>query len=123
MLRRHCMRTFEVYLNGKRLCLAGIGDDGVLTAIANWVVGGGRKGDMWLSVGGLISPTDEHVRWPSRKLHVGDEVKICIRETLSADNPKTRFRRDPDQELKAQKKYVRMMAKKFGWKIQTPASN
>jgi hypothetical protein len=117
------MRTFEVYLNGKKLCLAGIGDDGVLSAIATWVIGKRKKGDMRLMVGGLISPTDEHVSWPDRKLRVGDEIRICIRETLSADTPKTRYRRDPDQELKAQKKYVRMMAKKLGWKIQTPASN
>jgi hypothetical protein len=117
------MRTFEVYLNGKRLCLAGIGDDGVLSAIATWVIGKRRRGDMRLDVGGLISPIDEHVRWTDRKLRVGDEIKICIRETLSADNPKTRYRRDPNQELNAEKKYVRMMAKKLGWKIQTPASN
>lgn len=117
------MRTFEVYLNGKRLCLAGIGDDGVLSAIATWVIRKRRRGDMSLTVGGLISSTDEHVRWTDRKLHVGDEIKICIRETLSADNPTTRCRRDPDQELKAKKKYVRMMAKKLGWKIQAPTSN
>ena len=72
------MPTFEVYLNGKWLCLGGIGDDGVLTAIANWVVGRGRR-DMRLSVGGLISTSDEHVGWPNRKLRVGDEIKIKIR--------------------------------------------
>jgi hypothetical protein len=27
------MRAFEVYLNGKKLCVAGIGEDGVLTTI------------------------------------------------------------------------------------------
>jgi len=27
------MRAFEVYLNGERLCVAGFGDNGVLTAI------------------------------------------------------------------------------------------
>jgi len=31
------MRAFEVYINGERACLAGIGDDGVLTAIVSWV--------------------------------------------------------------------------------------
>jgi hypothetical protein len=116
------MRTFAVYLNGKRLCLAGIGNDGVLTAIVNWVVGRGRR-DMWLSVGGLISTTDEHVRWSNAKLHVGDQIKIKIRETASADDPKTRYPRDPDKELKAQKKYVRTMARRLGWKIQTSRSD
>src|SRR5690348_8439682 len=115
------MRAFEVYLNGKRLCLAGIGNDVVLTAIANWVVGQGRR-DMWLSVGGLISPADEHVRWPNWKLRVGDEVKIKICETASADKPKIRYRRDPGKELKDQKKYVRTMAKHLGWKIQVKTS-
>lgn len=37
------MRAFEVWLNGKKLCLAGIGDDGVLSVIANWVVGKGVR--------------------------------------------------------------------------------
>jgi hypothetical protein len=111
------MRAFEVHLNGKRLCLAGIGNDGVLTAIANWVVGDGRK-DMWLRVGGLILPADEHISWPNWKLRVGDEIKIVVRETTSADKPPTRRRRDPRQELKDQKKYVRRMARELGWKIQ-----
>jgi hypothetical protein len=78
---------------------------------------------MWLSVGGLISPSDEHVGWPNRKLRVGDEIKIKIRETVSADNPKTRYRRDRDKELKDRKKYVRRLAKQFGWKLQTRPSN
>ena len=82
--------------------MAGIGNDGVLTAMANWVVGRGRA-DMWLSLGGLIASADEHVRWPNRKLRVGDEIKIKVRETVSADSPKTRWRSDPSQELKAQK--------------------
>jgi hypothetical protein len=31
------MTAFEVHLNGKSLCTAGIGEDGVLTALATWV--------------------------------------------------------------------------------------
>jgi hypothetical protein len=30
------MRAFEVHVNGQRACIAGIGDDGVLTAIVSW---------------------------------------------------------------------------------------
>src|ERR1700686_3917331 len=56
------MRAFEVSVNGEKLCLAGIGDDGVLTTIVTWA---GRQGDrdLFLQVGGLISRTKEHVHW------------------------------------------------------------
>jgi hypothetical protein len=62
------MRAFEVSLNGKKLCLAGISDDGVLTAVVNWVPRKG-KGDPFLQVGGLVGPSDEHVSWggPSKR--------------------------------------------------------
>ena len=33
------MIAFEVYLNGKKLCLAGVGNDGVLAAITDYVTG------------------------------------------------------------------------------------
>jgi hypothetical protein len=56
MYNRIPMRAFEVSLNGKKLCLAGIGDDGVLTAIVDWVTGRDRA-DLFLEVGGLVSPT------------------------------------------------------------------
>jgi hypothetical protein len=36
------MRAFEVYLNGKRLCTAGIGDDGVMNTMIDHVIGDGR---------------------------------------------------------------------------------
>lgn len=60
------MRAFEVSLNGKKLCLAGIGDNGVLTTIVNWVPLKG-KGDLLLHVGGLMGPTDEHVSWETQR--------------------------------------------------------
>jgi len=52
------MRAFEVHLNGKRLCVAGIGEDGVLTAIITDVA---RKdgNDLDLTVGGLVSRTGD----------------------------------------------------------------
>jgi hypothetical protein len=67
------MRRFEVYLNGKKLCLAGIRDDGVLTAIVDWVTKKGR-GNLHLSVAGLVSPVSEHVTWVRQNLRICDEI-------------------------------------------------
>ena len=56
------MIVFEVIINGKRVCRAGVGSAGVLSAIVNWVGGspgaprkGGRtrSGEAWVHVGGL----------------------------------------------------------------------
>lgn len=123
------MPVFQIYLNGKKLTTAGVGDLGVLSAVVSWVR---RKGDhtlakkqdrmeeeLSLHVGGLISPTEEHVRWLDRGLKVGDEVRIAIAEDAKVDRPSHRKRRDRAKELRSQKRYVREMAKKFGWKIQT----
>jgi hypothetical protein len=113
------MRAFKVHLNGKRLCLAGIGDEGVLTASVVWATG--RDGaDQVLEVGGLIGPTRENVSWTKRKpLRVGDQIQIEVVEVSGVDEPIERHRTDPKQRLKAKKNYVRMMAKELGWKIQT----
>ena|ERR1035438_7757026 len=81
------MRAFEVSVNGEKLCVAGIGDDGVLTSIVSWVARHG-DGDLMLSVGGLYSQTEEHVNWIShRPLSVGDEIHVTIIETDSVDTP------------------------------------
>ena len=123
------MPVFHVHLNGKKVSTAGVGDLGVLTAIISWVR---RKGEhtlakkpdsveeeLTLSVGGLISPAEEHVRWLERDLKVGDEVRITVAENSKIDRPRSRKRRDRVEELRAQKRYVREMAKQFGWRIQT----
>jgi hypothetical protein len=89
------MRAFEVSVNGEKLCLAGIGVDGVLTAIVNWA---GRQGEgsFFLEVGGLISQTKEHVHWISQKpLSVGDNIQVKIIETDATDNPIKKYRLDP----------------------------
>jgi hypothetical protein len=112
------MRAFEVSLNGKKLCLAGIGDDGVLSAKVNWVTGD-KASDLFLVVGGLVSPTREHVSWVRQKpLRVGDVIRVKIVETPSTDRPVKKHRIDPAEELRSEKRYVRLMAKRLGWKIQ-----
>lgn len=112
------MRPSEVRLNGKKLCLAGIGDDGVLSAIVNWVTRAG-KGDLFLEVGGLLSPKEEHVDWIRQKpLKVGDEIRVAILETDVVDKPRHKHRIHPAERLKSKKRYVRLMANELGWKIQ-----
>jgi|ERR1700756_3504600 len=115
------MRAFKVYLNRKRLCVAGVGDDGVLNTMVDYAVGNGRN-ELYLRVGGLISPSQEHVLWRNQKLKTGDEVRVKIIESDSTDRPKEQHRRDSKQELRAQKRYVREMARKFGWKVTTRRS-
>ncbi len=111
------MRAFNVSLNGKKLCLAGVGERGVLSAIVNWVAGD-RGADMFMEVGGLAN--EEHVGWVNQKrLQVGDEIRVKIVNAGSADEPVRKRRIHPAETLKAKKRYVRMMAKELGWKIQT----
>jgi hypothetical protein len=111
------MRSFEVSLNGKKLCLAGVGERGVLSAIINRVAGD-RGEDLFMHVGGLAN--EEHRDWIKHKhLHVGDEICVKIVESGSADEPVRRRRNHPAETLKAKKGYVRTMAKELGWKIET----
>ena len=113
------MKAFEVRLNGKLLCVAGIGRDGVLDAIVDYV--GDRRGsELTVSVGGLITPRNEHVRWvPRKRLRLGDEVRVALVERASVDKPISRHRGDqlPQPSVGDIKRFVRQKAKEFGWTI------
>ncbi len=111
------MRAFEVYLNNQKLCLAGVGDRGVLSAHVTWNTGDANE-SLELETGGLISTNMEFVSWiRQRPLSVGDHVRISVVEANSVDEPKTRHRTDPAKELRAKKAYVRRTAKELGWKV------
>ena len=89
------MRAFKVYLNGKQLCVAGIGEIGNMSTIITHVAG--PRNDLFLHIGGLDNTTEEHVRWdeyPHRKLSIGDEIRVEIIEAESVDEPRERFRVD-----------------------------
>jgi len=123
------MPVFHVYLNGKKVTTAGVGDLGVLGAHVSWVRRTGehslaKKPDtieeaLTLNVGGLVTPSQEHLRWLDRDLKIGDEVRITLAESARVTRPQSCERRDRAKELRSQKRYVREMAKRFGWKIQT----
>ncbi len=117
------MIAFDVYLNDQKLCRAGIGDRGVLSAIVAWAATtmstGLRNEDLSLNIGGLITPKGEHVSWINQKsLAVGDKIEVRIVEADSADEHQ---RRDPVDETRlrqAKEDQVRRSAKDLGWKVE-----
>jgi len=91
------MTAFEVYLNGEKLCTAGLGDEGVLSTLLSWRGNQPYKdgtapasASLEFSVGGLISATGEQVRWAEPKIQLGDEIRIRLVNVESADTPQKR---------------------------------
>src|SRR5688572_18417273 len=108
------MLCFEVYRNGQKLCTAGIGDFGVLTAILAWVSHEPEKLRTWaesgvpeveatrldFGVSGLrrcVGEAGEHLRWAETSLAVGDEIRIRVVDLPGADPPSQRHEHVPSQ--------------------------
>jgi hypothetical protein len=84
------MRAFEIHLNGKRLCVAGM-RKGIWGVTINWVARPKRSDEIGgFAVSGLIDSTKQHVKWTSRQLHVGDELRIKLVEKNGVDGPRNR---------------------------------
>jgi hypothetical protein len=80
------MKAHEVFINGRRVCLAGVGDDGVLSTIVNWV--GDPSGDDYcLTVTGLDNRTGQHFKWDIPPVEVGAEVLVRLVEVPAVDSP------------------------------------
>lgn len=127
------MLAYKVYRNNEQLCLAGVGQFGVLTACVTWVgrrpeTLGGPTADavlpeheLTLQVGGLRSDDPGralHMRWVDVDLQVGDEIRIQVVEAPRSDTPTTEHPQDPAEDLEAKKTYARQLAKELGWTIQ-----
>jgi hypothetical protein len=122
------MIAFEVFLNGNKVCTAGVGDLGVLTAMLTWVRREGKntefkesrnvEEELTLNVGGFVSSKHEHVRWSESTLAVGDDIRVCVVDLESVDVPGDRRAEDPEEDTRRQEVYVERMAKRFGWTIQ-----
>ncbi len=79
------MRAFNVQLNGKKLCLAGVRGNGVLSAMVVWAERG-KIENPFIEVGGLAN--EEQQKWiKQRHLQVGDEIRIRVVESNSVDKP------------------------------------
>jgi hypothetical protein len=117
------MPTFKIQVNGERVCTAGLPGDGVLGAHVSSVrrKGSRKPAQLSLHVGGLDSGTGEHLVWhEALALRVGDEVQIKLSMDGRTDEPSARKKPDSSADLRAQKSYVRKMAKELGWKLMIP---
>ncbi|MEY2407713.1 MAG: hypothetical protein QOF48_383 [Verrucomicrobiota bacterium] len=119
------MLAYEIHINGKRKCTAGIRGPCVLTASLCWVLREpksrrGKRKELNLAVGGMGS-SGEFLDWLQRDLQTGDEVTIRIIEAAKVDKPKKRrrLRATPAQIRLRKQAMVRRLAKEVGWKIQT----
>jgi hypothetical protein len=95
------MTVFDVYVNERKCCRAGVGPDGVLTALVNWVKLSGDAArtarrlrhpieTSRLEVAGLRRGT--HRSWLDRDLKVGDRVAIAVSAAGRADRPARQYR-------------------------------
>lgn len=120
------MLCFEVLLNGKKLCLAGVGESGVLSTIVGWVGGSThsprkrgrtRAGQAYLHVGGGLSDRepDDHVYslWVHRDLQPGDEVSIRLVRATSPDEPKESTIQTDDEKREQQRQYYLRLKDQF----------
>ena len=81
------MKALEVLMNGHRICLAGIGREGVLSAQVFRVVGR-RAEKIHLAVSGMEG--SKSVQWAFLDIGVGDEVVIRVVDAPSVDPPAER---------------------------------
>jgi hypothetical protein len=136
------MIAFEVSLNGKKICKAGFKEFGDLCAHIDWRRGPHVKLETAfqhefelaeLVVAGTnvrykskkaphLKPGfayTEGLEWVKRKVNVGDELTIRIVEARSLDKPRERMPGHPqDESLRANKRFVRHIAKYYGWKVE-----
>jgi len=87
--------AFEIYLNGEKICTAGVGRFGVLTAILGWVKRSpfveeeegsetdinDREEETYINVSGLIGNDRigyESVKWLRQNLDIGDLVTVKV---------------------------------------------
>jgi hypothetical protein len=93
------MRAFEIRLNGKRLCIAGMEEGTLLCSVACAENRKGR-GDVGLGMTGTSFLKEEVFRWQHRTLRMNDVVRIKIVETDKIDKPKLLQKSFPKKKSK-----------------------
>jgi hypothetical protein len=114
--------VLDVYLNDRKLCRAGVGPTGVLSAIVSWVKLEGAAAatarrleapleEAHLHVGGLRAET--HRSWSQRPLANGDRVAVVLTRAARWDPPARTSRNDPNRRRREERAYYRRLKEKF----------
>lgn len=114
------MPSFKVHVNDKRICIAGLDQNGVLSAHINSVrrKDSAKREKLSFHVGALDATSGEHLVWhEAYPLRIGDKLSIEIVKYVPGDKPAIRKKPKAVAELNAKKHYARMLAKQLGWKI------
>jgi hypothetical protein len=100
------MVRFELLINGKKICVSGIEEYGVLDAILHWVKRNPKsynpekhstfeewiEEELEIRMGGLDSTNpriSKHIEWDKRSLKVGDELTLRILPPGEIDLPRS----------------------------------
>ena len=123
------MIAFEVSIDGRKKCIAGVPDVGVASVIASWVrrasrdpasgepIPGQFEEELTLDVGGLEHDPDGapvHVEWLRESLKPGQQITLAIVETEQADPPRTRDREDPTWTERRKREYYERLRREYG---------
>lgn len=114
------MTAIEVYRNGRKTCTAGLGRAGAVISSLIWSSGDPRaaqREELELRVSGYITRTAAHVSWCSRRLQVGDEIRVVVVKRARVDRPVRRQVETAATRLKRERAYVERKAKEYGWMI------
>ena len=83
------MKAFVVSVNGKRVCVAGVANIGVLDVHTVWCRTDSSE-TLELAIGGMDSTTDEQLEWDAPAIDVGDQITIKVVDVDSVDPESTR---------------------------------
>jgi hypothetical protein len=117
------MIAYKVSINGKRACVAGMDEAGVVVSSITWVRGvpatAGSKAPEHLAmrIGGLRSRTGTHVTWLARQLGRGDSVHLDVVDVPKVDRPKRNRKEKSEHLIKREQEMVERKAAAWGWKI------
>jgi hypothetical protein len=123
------MIVFEVQINGQVVCIAGVGDLGVLTAILKWVrrepnnCPEGLDIEEWsaqeldLSIGGTVGHGKhghQFLDWiRDHRVSVGDEIKIKILDQPECDSPVAKRIETSEFVQERKREYLEELKKEF----------
>jgi hypothetical protein len=114
------MIAFEISIDGRKACTAGVSPSGVTSVTASWVrrpsrdstsgepIGDRFEEELTLDVGGLTHDPDGaavHVSWLREPLEPGQTITVAVVETESADPPQHRKREDPAWTAQRKREY------------------